>query len=100
MAATRPPDWTIRYRIKTANIPADLSNGFFTRTQVPHTKCFKSGPYIIVGLASEADRERHTTHQANENLKLLGFELVESPEEISARTILARRVDDYLLKKN
>lgn len=99
MAAPRPPDRTIRYRIKTANIPADLSNAFFSRTQVPHTKCFKSGPYIIVGLASEADREKHTTHQSNENLKLLGFELVESPEQISARTILARRVDDYLLKK-
>ncbi len=99
MALPRPPDRTIRYKIKTANIPADLSNAFFSRTQVPHTKCFKSGPYIIIGLANDADRDNHTSHQATENLKLLGFELVESPEQKSARTILARRVDEYILKK-
>ena len=98
--STPPPDRTIRYRIRTANLPADLSNAFFSKTQVPHTKCFRSGPYIIVGVASEADRDSHTCQQATESLKLLGFELVESQEQIPARTILARRVDEYILKKD
>ncbi|MPC75253.1 hypothetical protein E2C01_069637 [Portunus trituberculatus] len=97
MRSQRPPDRTIRYRIKTSNIPADLSNAFFSKTQVPHTKCFRSGPYIIVGVASEADRDAHTLSTATENLKLLGFE---SQDQISARTILARRIDDYILKKD
>ena len=97
---TRPPDKTIRYRIRTASPPTDLSNSFFSKTQVPHTKCFRSGDYIIVGLASDADVEQHTLPHATENLKLLGFELVESQERISARTILARRLDAYILTKN
>ena len=92
----RPPDRTIRYRIKTSKFPDDLSNAFFTRTQVAHTKCFKAGDYIVVGLASEADVELHTLPAATESLKLLGFELVESQERLSARTVLARRIDDYL----
>ena len=99
MANPRPPDRTVRYRIRTASLPSDLSNAFFSRTQVPHTKCFHSGPYVIVGLASEADLEQHTTDAATESLKLLGFDLVESPEQISAKTVLARRVDDYILSK-
>ena len=99
MANIRPPDLTIRYKILTKKIPSDLSNSFFARTQVPHTKCFLSGPYVIVGVASEADREKHTTPESNKNLSLLGFELVESPKDLCARTILARRLDSYLLTK-
>lgn len=98
MRNERPPDRTIRYRIKTNNLPAELSNVFFSQTQVPHTKCFKSGPYIIVGVASEADRDKHTTSAATGKLQALGFELVESQDQISAKTILARRVDDYILQ--
>ena len=99
MAVPRPPDRTLRYRIKTANLPNDLSNAFFSRSQIAHTKCFKSGPFIIVGLASDADRDNHMSPTVTENLKLLGFELVEGQAQISARTILARKIDDYLLKK-
>ena len=100
MSTQRPPTRTLRYRIRTETLPADLSNTFFGATQVLHTKCFSSGPYIIVGLASEADRDAHMSRECTEKLKRLGFDLVEPPEQISARTILARRIDEYLLKRD
>ena len=43
--------------------------------------------------------EKHTTPKTYKSLSPLGFELVESQKQISARTILARRIDTYLLTK-
>ena len=82
MANVQPPDLTIQYKVLIKKTPSDLSNAFFSRTQVPHTKCFVSGPYVIVGVASEADREKHTALEANKNLSLLGFELVVSEANV------------------
>ena len=59
MAFPRLPDRTLRYKIVTTKLPTDLSNAFFTKTQVPHTTYFVSGPDVIVGLASDADLNGH-----------------------------------------
>ena len=92
---TRPPDLILRYRTLEGHDRHlnNLSNHVFSVTQIAHTKCFKSGAYIIVGLANEADRDAHASPTFTATLKRSGFELVESQERISTRTILARRLD-------
>jgi len=94
----RPPSRTLKYLV-TGETPRDVSSALYLITQIPHTKCFRSGNYVIVGLASETDFANHTTTEMTAKLKKSGVQLAESPEMLSSRTIMARRVDEYLLKK-
>ena len=98
-ATTRPPSRTLKYVVATDNLPTDTSTYLFTATQIPHTKCFRSGKYLVVGIASDRDYAEHTTPAMTTKLRTLGLQLVESSKTLSERTIVARHVDSYLLEK-
>ena len=103
MMICRPPGPDTKVLYTNSKLPIDHSNKVFIflfhEDLGAAYECFQSGPYVIVGLANDADREVHTTQTATDKMKFLAFDLVESPEQISARNIFAWRCDDHLLRK-
>ena len=95
----RPPSLTAKYEI-TQVIPDDVSTYLFTATQIAHTRCFRSGKYLVVGLANDKDYADHLTPAMTNKLRTMGLQLSESSKTLSERTIVARRVDSYLLEKS
>lgn len=94
-----PSARTIRYEI-TGEVPADPSTIFFRVTQVPHVKCFVSSRYVVVGLASPTFLEEHCSQDNTRKLKAEGFNLIESQEARSSRTLLAFRPQSLITQAN
>ena len=97
----RPSSRTLRYKIDpNTHRNQDISSIIFNTTQTYHTKCIPTGEHVIIGLADEKDMDAHTTPTITQKLRDLGIHLVESPAMQSAKTILALKIDTYLLQRN
>lgn len=95
----KPPSYTLKYDASNFSTDLDTTTALFRITQVSYVKCIPSGKYIIAHLAKEEDYEAHLSPTINQKLNEAGLKLMESPEMLASRTLLARKVDDYILAK-
>ena len=96
----KPPSYTLKYDAADFNTTLDTPTALFRITQIPYVKCVHSGRYIIASVSTEDDYEAHLSKNIATKLTAAGLKLVESPEMLASRTVLARKIDDYVLDQD
>lgn len=95
----KPPSYTLKYDATDFSTDLDVPTALFRITQIPYIKSIRSGKYVIASVESEEDYETHLSAATTQKLSEAGLKLVESPEMLASRTLLARKVDDYVLSR-
>lgn len=100
ISPSKPPSFTLKYDATDYSTELDTPTALFRITQIPYVRCVRSGRYIIISVETEEEYETHLSATTTQKLNEAGLKLVESPEMLASRTLLARKIDDYVLSKH
>lgn len=97
--SSKPPSLTLKYDATDFSTNIDVPTALFRITQINYVRVLQSGRFIIAIMQNEEAYIAHQSPTIDRKLRDKGLKLVESPEMLASRTLLARKIDDYVLSQ-